>query len=62
MTILNGNSTAPWLYTIGTTGRVFGIDGYSYQVIAWDLRQAIRETRKIVSRQWALRFVKKERI
>ena len=63
MSTLNLNETtkAPWIFTIGTTGRNIGIDGRTYRVHAWDLRQAIRETRKVVSNAWSLRLVRKER-
>lgn len=62
MNILNSTSAAPWLYTIGTTGRALGISGPTHQVYAWDVRQAIRETRKVVSPAWSLRLIKKERM
>ncbi len=60
-TILNHMSSAPWRYTIGTTGRNIRVEGRTFQVYAWDLKQAIRETRKVVSMAWSLRLVKKER-
>lgn len=61
ITILNSRSAAPWRYTIGTTGRNIRVEGRTFQVYARDLKQAIRETRKIVSTTWSLRLVKKER-
>lgn len=51
---LNPHSTAPWIFTLGTTGR-------TYLVHSWDLRQAVRETRKVVSKAWSLRLVSRER-
>lgn len=60
--ILNSHSSAPCLYTIGTNGRGLNCNGRTYQIYAWDLRQAIRETRKVVSPAWSLRLVKKERV
>ena len=58
---LNPHSTAPWIFTLGTTGRGIGTTGRTYRVHAWDLRQAVRETRKVVSKAWSLRLVSRER-
>lgn len=60
-TNLNDRSTAPWIFVIGTVGRNIGIDGRTFRVHAWDLKQAIREVRKVVSKAWTLRLVRKER-
>ena len=62
MNELNQRSTAPWLFVIGTHSRSLGIDGRRFAVTAWDLRQAIRETRKVVSPAWGLHLLGKERL
>lgn len=59
--MLNNRSNAPWIYTLGTVGRGIRIDGRFYTVRAWDLKQAIREVRKVVSRAWSLRLIRSER-
>ena len=58
--MINNRSNSPWIYILGTVGRNIRIDGSFYTVRAWDLRQAIREARKIVSRAWSLRLVRIE--
>lgn len=59
--MLNKTSNAPWVYTLGTVGRGIRVGGSYYTVRAWDLRQAIRETRKVVSPAWSLYLVRRER-
>ena len=59
--MINNRSNAPYVYTLGTVGRGIRIDGSYYTIRAWDLKQAIREARKVVSRAWTLRLVRKER-
>lgn len=58
---LNQRSNSPFTWTICTIGRGLGVYGRTVQVRAWDIKQAIRETRKVVSRAWSLRLVSRER-
>lgn len=58
---INNRSNSPWVYTLSTVGRGLRVNGRTYTVRAWDLRQAIREARKLVSRAWSLRLVRRER-
>jgi hypothetical protein len=58
--MINNRCNSPWVYTLGTVGRGIRIDGSCYTVRAWNLRQALRETRKYVSRAWSFRLIRRE--
>ena len=45
------------MYTLRSTGRTIRMDGNDYQVVAWDIRHAIRQVRRYVSRGYGLRLV-----
>lgn len=49
------------IYTLGTTGRTINMDGNDYQVVAWDLKHAIKQVRKFVSRGFSLRLIATKR-
>lgn len=50
-----------WIYTFGTASRAIRMDGNDYQVVAWDLKHAIKQVRKFVSRGFSLRLISTKR-
>ena len=57
--IINPHSAAPYRFTFRPVGAF--IEGHQVMAYGWDLKDAIRTTRKVVHKAFRLRLISKKR-